>query len=185
MTETGIVALVGFAATLLSGLGASWLTNRSARQRDLDARSALAKAELRGAVVQTLIAGREWCGSAIGVMTGLARVEDANQLHPTLRDLMANSQAGKDFSAHGPILIAQLTDTQLRVGDGPLSDALQELKRLRESWWIEVVEPLSSTLRSADPSFDARARIIDRYSTHLEVAIKRIEHQARADLAGA
>jgi hypothetical protein len=179
MSETAIVALVGVLATLVSGLGAAWLTNRSARKRDLDQRIATARSETRSLLVNTIVAAREWSGDVISVSARLAPVPEASAFRVTMDILLSES----DLNTHGPALILRLTEAKLSIASGPLSDAIDEMSVVRVRWWADVITPMLEDLEGPRPEFTKRAQISEAYAVRLERAVENLERRARDELA--
>ncbi|WDH77905.1 hypothetical protein PTQ19_10265 [Microbacterium esteraromaticum] len=182
MTETGIVALVGVAATLLSGLGAAWLTNRSARQRDLDQRSMTLQREIRTLVVGVLIAARGWGGATTGLSTGLSLSKSKEQFSKNLLDLLDNSTSGEDFQRFGDDLHAKLTDLQLLVADGSLAEVVDEMNDKMLKFWEEVLSPMSANLSGAHPDQAIRMKLASEFTDAWLALIRRLEETARKEI---
>lgn len=192
MTETGIVALVGVAATLLSGFGATWLANRSARQRDRDRRSESEAAEIRDLIVRILVAARGWSGASTGVSTGVAVATSKREFDellgnlmdnskPGIVDLMNNSTPGNDYTRFDAELRAGLVEAKIRLPDGPLARRIDEMDSLLQDW-VDIVQSMSSTLESEDGSVDQRKAISVSYSNQWRGMIAALEGTARAEL---
>lgn len=182
MTETGIVALVGVVATLLSGLGAAWLTNRSGRQRDLDQRAAVLQGEIRALVVGILTAARGWGGSTTGLATGLALSTSKEQFSKSLLDLLNNSTSGKDFTRYGDDLQTKLTDAKLLVAEGPLADVIDAMNTAMLEWWNDVLSPMQDNLTSASPNQQARLQLATAHSEDWQSLIRSLEKTARIEI---
>lgn len=182
MTETGVVALVGVLATLISGLGAAWLTNRSSRQRDIDQRMSLMQAEIRGLIVNTLVAARGWAGAVAGISTALAGATSKEQFQSQLTDLLTNSKPGKDFDLYGPELHTRLTEARLRIADGALADSVDEMNTVMLSWWDEVITPMREDLTSEHPSLFDRVQLSSQYVKRYSAALRTLEETARVEL---
>jgi hypothetical protein len=182
MTETGIVALVGVAATLLSGLGAAWLTNRSARQRELEQRASLLQAEVRALIVEILVAARGLGEASAGISAGLAVMSSKEKFQKMLVELLNDSNSGKDFARYGEDLHTRLTDAQLRLTAGPVRDAVDAMTGLMLRWWEEVITPISEDFQGEHPSADRRMRISSRYTEQWAAMIRTVERTAQLEL---
>lgn len=182
MTETGIVALVGVVTTLLSGLGAAWLTNRSARQRDLDQRASLLQGEIRALIVGILMTARGWGGSTAGLATGLALSTSKEQFSKNLLDLLNNSTSGKDFTRYGDELQTKLTDAKLLLAEGPLADVIDAMNAAMLRWWNEVLSPMQDNLMSTSPSQQARLKLATAHSEDWQALIRTLEETARIEI---
>ncbi len=182
MSETGIVALVGVVATLLSGLGAAWLTNRSARQRDLDQRASVLQGEIRGLIVGILMAARGWGGATAGIATGLALSTSKEQFSKNLLDLLNNSTSGKDFTRYGDDLQTKLTDAKLLVFEGPLAGVIDAMNTAMLEWWNAVLSPMQDDLKSASPSQRVRMNLANTHSGDWQALIRTLEETARVEI---
>lgn len=182
MTETGIVALVGVVATLLSGLGAAWLTNRSARQRDLDQRASVVRGELRGLIVSILMAARGWGGATAGMATGLALSTSKEQFSKNLLDLLNNSNSGKDFTRYGDELQTRLTDAKLLVPAGPLAEVIDAMNAAMLGWWNAVLSPMQDNLGSTSPNQQVRVKLATAHSDDWQALIRTLEETARIEI---
>lgn len=182
MTETGIVALVGVVATLLSGLGAAWLTNRSARQRDLDQRASVMQGEIRGLIVGILMAARGWGGATAGISTGLALSTSKEQFSKNLLDLLNDSTSGKDFIRYGDELQTKLTDAKLLVPGGPLAEVIDAMNAAMLEWWNAVLSPMQDNLASTSPNQHVRMKLATVHSEEWQALIRTLEETARVEI---
>lgn len=182
MTETGIVALVGVVATLLSGLGAAWLTNRSGRQRDLDQRAALLQGEIRALIVGILMTARGWGGATAGIATGLALSTSKEQFSKNLLDLLNNSTSGKDFARYGDDLQTKLTDAKLLLPEGPLVGVIDTMNAAMLAWWNDVLSPMQDNLTSASSNQQTRMKLGTVHSEDWQALIRTLEETARIEI---
>lgn len=180
MTETGIVALVGVAATLLSGLGAAWLTNRSTRQRDLDHRASLVQAEIRALIVEILMAARKWGGAIGGIGGALAFSTSRQDFQRAFPRYL--SEPGSDFQQAGDRLQQGLTDAKLRIEEGPLADVIEAMSNVMLRWWDDVLEEMSRDLDGEHPLVDRRLELSATYVKQWSDLVRTLEETARFEL---
>lgn len=182
MTETGVVALVGVTATLLSGLGAAWLTNRSTRQRDLDRRAALEQAEIRALIVSALMAARRWGGTIGGIGGALAFAESKQNFQRAFPEYLTSAGSGAEFQDSGDELHRALTEAKLRLEAGALAEAVDAMYALMLRWWQDVLEAMSVDIESESPSVQHRLDLSARYMKQWSDMVTTLEEAARVEL---
>ncbi|MEH6782191.1 MAG: hypothetical protein V7618_11590 [Rhodoglobus sp.] len=183
MSETGIVALAGVIATLFSGLGATWLTNRHATQRDAIRLRTEAQSVARKLIVDTLVEAREWNHRAMSASMVSAAADSLSVVDDFLQKEFSESETGRGLAQHGAALKRSLTEAQLLIADKPLSESLERLRSLHEDWWSLTIDPIRENFKSATPDKVERVRIWYHYDKKFTAAISDLETASREHIA--
>jgi hypothetical protein len=143
VTETGIIAVVGIAATflgtVLSGLGGAWLANNHAKNQELARRSFEVQAAARSLVVTILIEGRALREQVFAVGATLATTlgdPEADERYLN-RILTQDDGMGGAINGHDKRLRRALTEALLLVRDDSLRQALLTFQE-RLPWYGEI-----------------------------------------------
>lgn len=175
MSETGIVALAGVIATLISGLGSAWLTNRNNSQREATRAAAEQKDYIRELVVRTIVAARGFGGAITGISMMLATRVSLDAFDRALPEMLNNSDSGVQFVTHGEELRMRLTEAKLLVADPQLMAGLDALLERHQAWMTEAVGGMKDHLKQDPDDIVPRMALWSAYSSSYTKSIDQLE----------
>lgn len=178
MSETAIIALIGVVATLISGLGSAWLTNRSNLQREKLRSEEERQDYVREVVVKTIVAARGFGGAITGISMMLSVQTTKSTFEKALTEMLNTSDSGREFIEHGAELRLRLTEAKLLVSDREIGAALDHVSSRQQAWFTDVITPMKENLSSTEPDVARRMTMWSKYSDSYTAAIQALESTA-------